>query len=528
MPPRRTLRRWVAIGCSVALALALVAIVAGAFGLSQLTDARERLADNLDPAVTAAQQLTIAYVDQETGVRGYALGGEEEYLDPYEQGVAAAEAATNEINRLIGGLYPAVLPTVDAVAAAGDAWRSGYAGPTIAAVGTGVPAPLAPEIGRALFDPVRTQLAGLNQQLETLRADLRRQLDQAARSLEQIFIGVAVLLVAGVIVLTLSLRRGVLRPVNALAEQARSVADGDFQQRVRVDGVAEFAELSADVDAMRQRILAELTAVQAAHELVSTQAVDLRRSNTELEQFAYVASHDLQEPLRKVASFCQLLDDRYRDVLDERGRQYIDFAVDGATRMQNLINDLLAFSRVDRIRSESGPVAGDDMLRVALAGLAAAIDETDTTVDAEPLPALHGDASLLTTAVQNLIGNAIKFRRPDVPPRVRLRVVDEGDHWLFTCSDNGIGIEPQYAERIFTIFQRLHPRSAYPGTGIGLAMCRKIIEYHGGRLWLDPDQTRTEGTDPGSTFRFTLPKEPADPELDSDLVATLAVAAVTR
>ena len=118
-----------AIGCSVALALALVAIVAGAFGLIQLTDARERLADNLDPAVTAAQQLTIAYVDQETGVRGYALGGEEEFLDPYEQGVAAAEAATNEINRLIGGLYPEVLPTVDAVAAAGDAWRSGYAGP---------------------------------------------------------------------------------------------------------------------------------------------------------------------------------------------------------------------------------------------------------------------------------------------------------------------------------------------------------------------------------------------------------------
>ena len=252
--------------------------------------------------------------------------------------------------------------------------------------------------------------------------------------------------------------------------------------------------------------------MQDAHELLSTQAVDLRRSNAELEQFAYVASHDLQEPLRKVASFCQLLEDRYGDVLDERGRQYIDFAVDGASRMQSLINDLLAFSRVGRLRSEGGPVAGDDVLRVALGGLAAAVEETDATVGGRA-PAAADPArrcSLLTTAVQNLIGNAIKFRRPDVPPRVRLRVVDGGEHWLFTCSDNGIGIEPQYAERIFTIFQRLHPRSAYPGTGIGLAMCRKIIEYHGGRLWLDPDRTRTEGADPGSTFRFTLPKEPAD------------------
>jgi light-regulated signal transduction histidine kinase (bacteriophytochrome) len=245
----------------------------------------------------------------------------------------------------------------------------------------------------------------------------------------------------------------------------------------------------------------ELSASRDAHAALDTQARDLQRSNTELEQFAYVASHDLQEPLRKVTSFCQLLEDRYHDQLDARGRQYIDFAVDGATRMQTLINDLLAFSRVGRLNSGHSIVDMNQVVADAISNLGPYIDETEARVTADPMPAVSGDASLLAAVIQNLLSNGIKFRSQVAAPVIALSVRRSGEDWLFTYHDNGIGIEPEYVERIFVIFQRLHPKDRYPGTGIGLAMCRKIIEYHGGRIWLDPD-----GESTGSTFRFTLPR----------------------
>ena len=238
--------------------------------------------------------------------------------------------------------------------------------------------------------------------------------------------------------------------------------------------------------------------MREAHDQLDEQTRDLERSNAELEQFAYVASHDLQEPLRKVASFCQLLEQRYRGQLDERADQYIDFAVDGAKRMQQLINDLLAFSRVGRSGNELQPVALDEIARRALADLDAVRVDARATVDVGDLPTVLGEPSLLTVLFQNLIGNAIKFRS-EQPPEVRLTAERDGDGWLITCSDNGIGIDPEYAERVFVIFQRLHAKDEYAGTGIGLAMCRKIVEHHGGRIWLDPE------AGPGTTFRFTLP-----------------------
>jgi light-regulated signal transduction histidine kinase (bacteriophytochrome) len=212
-----------------------------------------------------------------------------------------------------------------------------------------------------------------------------------------------------------------------------------------------------------------------------------------------VASHDLQEPLRKVASFCQLLQQRYGGQLDERADQYIGFAVDGARRMQALINDLLAFSRVGRADRPHAPVDCNALLERARDDLSAAIEASGAAVEAGPLPTVEGDASLLRLVFQNLLGNAIKFRG-EAPPRVRVDATREDGEWRFSVADNGIGIDPEYAERIFIIFQRLHPRSSYEGTGIGLAMCRKIVEYHGGRMWLD-----TANGDAGSRFCFTLP-----------------------
>ncbi|MFD0539397.1 ATP-binding protein [Actinomadura luteofluorescens] len=241
------------------------------------------------------------------------------------------------------------------------------------------------------------------------------------------------------------------------------------------------------------------------------QTEELRRSNAELEQFAYVASHDLQEPLRKVASFCQMLERRYGDKLDDRGRQYIAFAVDGAKRMQALINDLLSFSRVGRMSRPEDSVDLDDVVRQALDNLSTLCEETGAEVDVAELPDVAGDRTQLVQLFQNLVGNAIKFRREGVPPRVTIDVRRTGDEWEFGCSDNGIGIDPRYADRIFLIFQRLHSREEYTGTGIGLALCKKIVEYHGGRIWLaagehaEPDAEAATGT----TFRWTLPAQPS-------------------
>jgi light-regulated signal transduction histidine kinase (bacteriophytochrome) len=211
-----------------------------------------------------------------------------------------------------------------------------------------------------------------------------------------------------------------------------------------------------------------------------------------------VASHDLQEPLRKVASFCQLLQRRYAGQLDEKADQYIEYAVDGAKRMQMLINDLLAFSRVGRIEQPRVLVPAADLLAQARTNLATAIRKAHARIESGPLPTVLAESTLLTAVFQNLLSNALKFRGEEAP-HISVSAARDGEFWLFSVEDNGIGIAPDYADRIFVIFQRLHDKSTYPGTGIGLAMCRKIIEYHGGRIWLDTSVTG------GTRFCFTLP-----------------------
>ncbi len=227
---------------------------------------------------------------------------------------------------------------------------------------------------------------------------------------------------------------------------------------------------------------------------------ELARSNAELEQFAYVASHDLQEPLRMVSSYTQLLARRYQGKLDSDADEFIAFAVDGVNRMQALINDLLSYSRVRTRGQEFAPVDCAQALAGALENLRAALQESRATVSHDPLPSVQGDFTQLLLLFQNLIANAVKFRRQDVPPHVHVAAEARDGAWFFSVTDNGIGIEPECVERIFLIFQRLQSRADYPGTGIGLAICKRIVERHGGRIWVESQPGE------GSTFRFTLPQ----------------------
>jgi light-regulated signal transduction histidine kinase (bacteriophytochrome) len=227
-------------------------------------------------------------------------------------------------------------------------------------------------------------------------------------------------------------------------------------------------------------------------------SAELTRSNAELEQFAYVASHDLQEPLRMVASYSQLLARRYRDKLDSDAEEFIEFIVDGANRMQALINDLLAFSRVGTRGKPFEPTDVADVVARAVSNVQVAIEEAGAQVDVGPMPAVVGDSSQLVQLFQNLISNAIKFRGADTP-RITITAEPAGEAVTFSLTDNGIGIDPQYADRIFLLFQRLHTKREYAGTGIGLAICKKIVERHGGRIWVEGRPGE------GTTFHFTLP-----------------------
>jgi signal transduction histidine kinase len=508
---RLRLSQWMAIIVSALAAVLVAGVIVGAGAISRENDARREIIQELDPAREASLQIGTAIVAQQNGVRGFALNGLDRNLQAYHDAIAQERAATAEVRRIIGD-SPHLSAAIDAVGRTMAAWRRDFAEVGIARIqreGLNRPSnPARREAATRAFARVTNSLQTLRAEISSRRAAAQARLSDATGSLTISFFSIAAALALGLIGAAVTMRRAIARPLERLAAHVRVVSRGNLEHRVVGEGPADLVELADDVDSMRMRIVRDLEEVRLSRVMLQEQAADLERkatelarSNDELEQFAYVASHDLQEPLRKVASFCQLLQRRYAGQLDERADQYIEFAVDGAKRMQSLISDLLSFSRVGRTGTEMVDVPLDDAVRAALDNLTRRVDETQASVDIGALPMVSGEPILLTAVFQNLIGNALKFHGEE-PPVVHVKAELDDGMWTISCSDDGIGIAPEFAERIFAIFQRLHPKETYEGTGIGLALCRKIVEHHGGRIWLDTTVPS------GTTFRFTLPAHP--------------------
>ncbi|MFJ8806228.1 CHASE3 domain-containing protein [Streptomyces sp. NPDC102490] len=522
-PPGRghalTVQGWFLLVLGFMAVLVVAGTVVGAHLLDRTAQVTDQMTDQIQPARAEAYRLQTALVNQETGARGYAITADRRFLAPYTEGKEGEADSAARLGRLLAGREE-LLDDAQAVQRAAASWRRDYADPLVASVKQGDPRPAdsrAAGRGKEAFDHIRALFETQNRHLAQARdaghtelVEVRTQRNWVLSAL------VAAFLLSGMLLAAL-IRVLVARPLSRLRSASRRVADGDFDEHIEAHGPSDVRSVAEAVEDMRRRVVAELDASQQARQRLVEQTADLdahaeelRRSNAELEQFAYVASHDLQEPLRKVASFCQLLEKRYGDKLDERGVQYIDFAVDGAKRMQVLINDLLTFSRVGRLNDAHVSVPLDAALDKALANLATAVEDAGARIERpEKLPEITGDPTLMVMLWQNLVGNAVKFRRPDQPAEIRItcdEVPDgaEGRGWQLCVSDNGIGIPEEFAEKVFVIFQRLHGRDAYSGTGIGLALCKKIAEHHGGRIWIDTGYTE------GTRFCFSLPAPDTD------------------
>lgn len=348
----------------------------------------------------------------------------------------------------------------------------------------------------------------LNVQITRWEDEFSYALGEGSRWLEHIVLKLlfAIALTVECVGLTLAITvsRGIQRGLDEILEAAQAVKKGDYSRKAKAFYRDEIGTLADNFNAMADelnRLESENKEVNSSLEKKVWQRTDeIERKNKELEQFAYVASHDLQEPLRTISAFAELLQQQYRGKLDDNADKFLDYLQLASERMKILIKDLLDYSRIGR-EKEARAVDCTMLLQDVLADMNKTIEENGARVDVEPLPVIRAYPTELKLVFQNLISNSIKFRRKDVPPVIDIGVAKEAHHWKFFVKDNGIGIEPQFQERIFIIFQRLHTRSQYEGSGIGLAHCKKIAELHGGNIWLQSVPGK------GSTFYFTISQE---------------------
>jgi signal transduction histidine kinase len=329
-----------------------------------------------------------------------------------------------------------------------------------------------------------------------------KSVHEATNALVLNSLGYFIAIIVLTIVISFYLARGFTKPIKQLGIATKQISKGNLSQRVNIKTEDEFGLLASSFNKMAEDLAKSHAQIKdhskTLEKKVEERTVELARSNAELEQFAYVASHDLQEPLRMVSSYVKLLERRYKDNLDKDADEFIAYAVDGATRMQQLINDLLTYSRVGTKGKPFEPTDSETVFKLATDNLKVAIEESGAVITHDPLPSVMADSSQLIQLLQNLIGNGIKFRGEE-PLKIYVSAAKKKNEWLFSVSDNGIGIDPKDKERIFQIFQRLHSSNEYQGTGIGLAVSKKIVERHGGRIWVESKPKK------GSTFYFTIP-----------------------
>lgn len=358
------------------------------------------------------------------------------------------------------------------------------------------------------INAILSEIDPLNARVTSSEDEFSFSLGEGSRWLENVILRLLFVVALTVeftgLTLAITVSRGIQKGLNTILESARSVTRGDFSRKARIYSRDEIGVLANNFNTMAEeleRLGKENREVNSSLEKkVQQRTVELESKNKELEQFAYVASHDLQEPLRTTSGFVELFQKQYRGKLDGNADKYLDYIVQASDRMKILIKDLLDYSRLGR-EKKTRQVDCNRLLVDVLADLDKILRDTGAHVAAEDLPVIHGYPTELKLLFQNLITNSIKFRRVEETPEVNIRATKENGHWKFSFRDNGIGIENQFQDRIFIIFQRLHNRSQYEGSGIGLAHCKKIAELHGGRIWVES----TPGK--GSNFCFTLNSE---------------------
>ncbi len=430
-----------------------------------------------DDFLSQLNALLSTVTEAETGQRGYLLTEQESFLAPYRQALRNVDqrlarvtdlAARNGVSpEEIGQLRHEVAQKMKELQITIDIREKSGLESALQEVRAGHGATHMGNIRRLV-----NQIAAAQRKTLALRIEAQRRKQELLEGVLAVGVG------AGFLLLFFSYR------FSAMYVLERDLAEAEVRR------VAETFEMRVE-----QRT-AELKEQTQKLELRTT---ELQRSNQDLLQFAYIASHDLQEPLRTIGSYVGLLARRYQDQLDDTAKTYIRFAVEGASRMQTLINDLLDYSRAGTQSLEKKRVSAERVVKRALTNLRMRIEETGTTVLCTEMPAIDADEGKLTQVLQNLIGNAIKFRKHDSPPEVTIRAQYESDEWIFSIEDKGIGFEEKYTDRIFQVFQRLHGVGKYQGNGIGLAICKRIVEHHGGRLWAHSE------LGVGSTFFFSLP-----------------------
>ncbi len=484
-------RRNIIVSGGLGLALAILAMlgwltyrdIAAARAAAQEVDHTYMVLQKLD-------ELFSSLKDAETGQRGYVITGENAYLEPYNR-------AVDEFNRRLSALLNltkgnprqektlaaidlVMRKKLDTLKEAIDIRRAKGQRAAMLLVETG--------LGEKLMDDIRGKVVQARDEETRMLAVRSAARETAARRLIGAILAGGGLSFALLLATFFLLRKEIIRRTRVETELRRHQEGLEILVEERTHDLAD----------ANSRLRAEIAMRERAEEDLRKSMEDLARSNRALDQFASIASHDLQSPLRTVAGFMDLLKTRYAGRLDEKADEYITRAMSGTKRMSGLIHDLYVYSRVGTQGKQFSEVHMGTPLNAAIDNLKEIIDDSNAEISRDELPDVKGDETQLVQLFQNLIANAIKFRKKDAPPRIRISAEQRGGEWVIGVHDNGIGIEPRFYERIFVIFQRLHGSDKYPGTGLGLALCKKIVERHGGRIWVESRPGA------GSSFYFTM------------------------